>query len=194
MMGRVFEIPQQEGFTKVGMFNQQVRDDIANVVAAIGIGGPAPARIEEAAPTNNAITLPAGRNFGCHLTVADTTIKALSAGCYMTRKVIIDEDAVFDGIHFATSEDSVDELVNIRGTAVAVFRNCTFEKGASDPVTFFSVVSGAKALFVGCVFKGDPSLAGSLFDHGGAAGNIQIVGCYNKTTHAYGTATATASL
>jgi len=193
-MGRVFEIPQQEGFTKVEMFNQQVRDDVANVVAAVGIDGPAPARIEEPAPTNNAITLPAGRNFGCRIGVADTTVRALSAGCYMTRKVIIEADAVFDGIHFTSSTDNTDELINIRGTSVAVFRNCTFEKDASDKTTFVSVVAGAKAIFVGCVFKGDPSVAGNLFDHSGAAGNIQIVGCYNKTTHAYGTATVTASI
>jgi len=193
-MGRVFEIPQQEGFTKVGMFNQQVRDDVANVVAAVGIDGPAPARIEEPAPANNAVTLPAGRNFGCRISVADTTVKALSAGCYMTRKANVEADAVFDGIHFTTSTDNSDELVVIRGTSVAVFRNCTFEKGASDSTAFVSVVSGAKALFIGCVFKGNPSVAGNLFDHSGAAGNIQLVGCYNKTTHAYGTATVTASL
>jgi hypothetical protein len=194
MMGRVFEIPQQEGFTKVGMFNQQVRDDVANVVAAIGIGGPAPARIEEAAPTNNAITLPAGRNFGCHLTVEDTTVKALSAGCYMTRMAIVEEDAVFDGIHFATSEDNADELVRIRSPAVVVFRNCTFEKGATSTQFFIRIEVGAKTLFVGCVFKGNPTAAGNIINNPNPAADCQIVGCYNKTTHAFGTTTTTASL
>ena len=194
MMGRVFEIPQQEGFTKVGMFNQQVRDDIANVVSAIGIDGPAPSRIEEPAPTNNTVTLPSGENFGCKLIVADTQVKALGAGCFMTRKAIIEEDAVFDGIHFTSSDDNTEELVKIRSPSVVVFRNCTFEKSATDTRFYIRIEAGAKALFVGCVFKGNPSDAGDIINNPNPAADCQIVGCYNKTTHAYGTATATASL
>ena len=39
-----------------------IDDDVANVVAAIGIDGPAPARVAEPAVANNAVTLPSGRN------------------------------------------------------------------------------------------------------------------------------------
>lgn len=193
-MSRVYEIQGADAATRVSMFNQQLRDDIARVVSTLGISGEAPVPIVESSITNNAITLPRGTNYGCLLQVADTVVEGLTAGCYMTRKAKLEADATFDGINFSSSESNTEELVDIRGTSVGVFRNCTFEKFTTDSTTFIKVANGAKALFVGCIFKGNPSIAGNLFEHAGAAGNIQIVGCYNKTTHAYGTATATASL
>lgn len=193
-MSRIYEIPERAIATRVSMFNQQLRDDITRVVDTLGISGDAPAPIEENSIANNSVTLPRGNNYGCLLKVADTVVEALTAGCYMTRRATLEADATFDGIHFTSSSSNIDELVDMRGTAVGVFRNCTFEKGNTDSNTFIKVANGAKALFVGCVFKGNPSAAGNLFDHAGAAANIQIVGCYNKTTHAYGTATSTASL
>lgn len=193
-MSRVYEIPERELANRITMFNQQVRDDMARVVTAVGINGEAPAPIEEGSISNNAITLPKGDNYGCHLRVADTTVRGLSAGCYMTRKATAEADAVFEGIHFVSNDANVNALAEIRGTAVVVFRNCTFEKRAQDTATYVVVANGAKALLVGCVFKGDTSAAGNLFDHSGAAGNVQVVGCYNKTTHGLGTVTTTASI
>jgi len=196
-MGRVFEIPikgEGDAASRVGMFNQQIRDDIASVVAAVGIDGPAPAAIDEPSTVNNSTTLPAGRNYGCHLKVADTNVRALSAGCFMTRMAIIEEDAVFDGIHFTSSDDNIEELVKVRSPAVAVFRNCTFEKGPTATRIYIRVEAGAKTLFVGCVFKGNPSDAGDIINNPNPAADCQIVGCYNKTTHAFGTVTTTASI
>lgn len=193
-MARVYEIPERELANRITMFNQQVRDDMARVVTAVGINGEAPSPIEEGAIANNAITLPRGDNYGCHLRVEDTVVRGLSAGCYMTRKATLEADAVFEGIHFVSNDSNVNTLIDVRGTAAAVFRNCTFEKRAQDTVIYITVANGAKALLVGCVFKGDTSAAGNLFDHAGAAANVQVVGCYNKTTHGLGTVTTTASI
>jgi hypothetical protein len=190
-MPRVYEI-LKKGLTPVEAFNHQVRDELADLIDTIKLLM-APASFEEPMSSHNPITLSSGVHGGALLTKADTHIKAVPAGVKMTRKAIFTVDAQVDGVRLTTLFDTsgADSLVELNGTAVVVFRGCTFDKAPADAATYITVANGAKAIFTGCVFAGTTGAAGDLFSHAGAAANVQLVGCYNKTGHIYGANTTT---
>ena len=190
-MPRVYEILKQS-MTPVEAFNHQVRDDLAALVDTIELQI-APASFEEPLSSHNSITLSSGVHGGALLDKPDTHVKAVPAGVKMTRRAIFAVDAQVDGVRFTTLFDTsgADSMVELKGTAVVVFRGCTFDKAPADTPTYITVANGAKAIFTGCVFAGATGAAGDLFSHAGAAANVQLVGCYNKTGHIYGANTTT---
>ena len=171
----------------VDVFNHKVRDDVATLLDTLGIE-PAPSSFPQPRSTNNNISLTAGSHGGASLTKEDTRVRAIPAGVEMTRTLSVSRDCEVDGVHFTSVSTAVAtaSLVSLEGTSVSVFRGCVFEKSSVDEPTYISVATGAKAIFVGCVFRGNTGAAGDLFSHAGPAGNVQLLGCYNKTTHAYG--------
>ena len=178
--------------SSIEVFNHQVRDDLSQLVESLNLQE-APADFEEPRGANNAITLSAWEHGGARLGKQDTQITGVPAGVRMTRALVIDADAQVNNVIFTTAstEGVAGEMVDIRGTSVAVFRGCTFSKASTDEPTYIKVANGAKAIFVGCVFSGNVGASGDLFSHAGAAANVQLVGCYNKTTHVYGANTTT---
>ena len=174
---------------KVLQFNEQLRSENSAILATLNIQA-APASLEETATRNNAITLTSGNHGGVTLSVADTAIKGMPAGVFMTRKVTFNADAVVDGIHFTSSPSNEDELVVVGVASVVVFRNCTFEKFPTTSSTFVTIEAGGKAIFVGCVFRGTP-ISGDVISSTVAA-DVQVVGSYNKTGNALGTVTSAA--
>lgn len=190
-MPRVHEILKRST-TAVEAFNHQVRDELAALVDTIELQM-APASFDEPLSSHNSITLSSGVHGGARFAKADTHIKAVPAGVRMTRKAAFTADAQVDGVRFTTLfiTSGADSLVELTGTAVVVFRGCTFDKAPTDAPTYITVANGAKAIFMGCSFAGTTGAAGDLFSHAGAAANIQLVGCYNRTGHAYGANTTT---
>ena len=172
---------------KVIQFNDQLRSENSAILATLNISSP-PASLEETTLTNNSITLTSGEHGGVTLDVADTQIKGMPAGVFMTRQVTFEADATVDGVHFITSEQNLGELAVVGSSAVVVFRNCTFEKSDTATSTFVTVQTDGKAIFVGCVFKGSPP-SGDVISNG-VAGNVQVVASYNKTGNALGTVTS----
>ena len=140
---------------KVIQFNAQLRSENSAILATLNMSM-APASLKETTLTNNSITLTSGEHGGVTLEVADTQVKGMPAGVFMTRKVTFDADATVDGVHFITSDKNPDELAVVGASSVVVFRNCTFEKSSTASSAFITVNNGGKAIFLGCVFKGSP--------------------------------------
>jgi hypothetical protein len=178
-----------QNMDKVIQFNEQLRAENSAILATLNIAM-APASLKEVALTNNAITLTSGEHGGVTLDVSDTQVKGMPAGVFMTRKVTFEADATVDGVHFITSDQNLEELAVVGGSAVVVFRNCTFEKSSTASSTFVTVQTDGKAIFLGCVFRGSPP-TGDVISNG-VAGNVQIVASYNKTGNALGTVTSAA--
>lgn len=148
--------------------------------------------ISEHRITNNAITLSAGKYAGATLKRANTQIRGITAFTIMEGLLTIEDDAVLDGIEFASSDKNFGKLVDVKGSSVAVFRNCTFSKevdGITDG-TAVAVAAGCKAVFVGCVFRGG-NVVDVPISNSAAAGDVQVVGCYNKTGVAFGATVTT---
>jgi hypothetical protein len=79
-------------------------------------------------------------------------------------------------------------LVTVSG-GTTVFRGCTFEKPGDDTASQVSVASGPKAILLGCVFRGSGTTASRVVDHPvGAATDVQVAFCYNKTGNTLGNA------
>ncbi len=190
-MPRVHEILKRST-TAVEAFNHQVRDELAALFDTLGLQQ-APAAFEEPMVTLNSINLSAGTHGGANISKPDTHIKAIPGGVDMTRLVTFNYDAQVDGVRFSTEFDTggLSSLVEIKSVAVVIFRGCTFNKASVDAPTYITVANGAKAIFMGCSFTGATGAAGDLFSHAGAAANVQLVGCYNRTGHAYGANTTT---
>lgn len=171
----------------IDVFNHEVRDDISALVGALSIEM-APSTFPEPRSGNNPVSLTKGDHGGARLVRPNTHIRAIPAGVRMTRKLVATKDCEIDGVFFTSMPNTgvVDELVDIQGVSVVVFRGCVFEKASVDEAVYVAVADGAKAILVGCIFKGNTGVVGDLFSHAGAAGNVQLVGCYNKTTHSYG--------
>jgi hypothetical protein len=176
-----------QNMDKLIQFNEQLRSENSAILATLNMAMP-PASLEEKALTNNSITLTSGEHGGVTLDVADTQLKGMPAGVFMTRKVTFEADATVDGVHFITSEQNPEELAVVGGSAVVVFRNCTFEKSSTASSTFVTVQTDGKAIFLGCVFKGSPPSGDVIIN--GVAGNVQVVASYNKTGNALGTVTS----
>lgn len=177
---------------KVLQFNEQLRSENDAILATLNIQQ-APSSLEETATSNNAITLTSGNHNGVTTKVEDTVIKGMPAGVFMTRQMRFEADAVVDGVHFVTSASNVDELAVVTNGAVVVFRNCIFEKQPTSSTTFVTIDADAKAIFVGCVFKGTPP-SGNVIDNGSPPASVQVVASYNKTGNSIGFVTTTGVL
>jgi len=125
-------------------------------------------------------------------------IRGLSPGSVFNKRCVIRESATIIGVEFNDDEaEAAPELVHIiiTGDPIRVmFIGCTFRRSAATLPQHLLVDSGAKVIFLGCTFLGDPSTAGDLINHTGAAINIQAVACMNHTNNSFGTVTQTASL
>ena len=118
------------------------------------------------------------------------------AGTIVSRQSTVDVQGVFDTIHFQGPNET-GSLLKIKATAVVMFRNCVFDlTKPDDGNAWIEIESGAKVIFVGCIWKGTPS-AGAYLTHTGAAGNVQVVASYAPSTApgpVFGNSTLTAVL
>lgn len=155
--------------------NRQIRHNASRVsVSAQG----AETAVDEIKKKDNHYLLRDGEHGGMSLSKPDTYVSGLP-GSKITGNVVLKEDARFVGVHFTG------DISSTSATSTAMFVSCRFE--LSNPITF---VSGSKAHFVACVFSGSPST--NVITNPGAAANINLTNCSNKTGVAVGTVTSVA--
>ena len=187
--GKRRRVDRVEGFNKV------LRRRISDIVKSLGVAMPG-SPFREVRPSGNVALLAPGEYGGNTLSRPDSEIHALSPGTFMRRRLLIESDAVIDGMTLASREG--DDCVSISSPAVVLFRGCTFERPDDVASSFVTIATGAKAVFVGCVFRGGGTTALLVVSHAGAAANVQIAFSYNKTgsptLFTAGTATATGNI
>jgi hypothetical protein len=179
----------------VDVMDQDRDSQLTNIVNALNI---VTARdvIDETTPTDNVFSL-ASQDFEVSFSIRKpfTTYGGL-AGCVSTRQAIVEKEGIIDGVHFR-GPDVAGALIKITSTGIVLFRNCTFElTNADDASAWIVVETGARAIFMGCMWRGTPS-AGWFIQHTGALANVQVVGSYATATApgpAFGNSTLTAVL
>jgi len=171
---------------RMGYFNALVRRRIFEVIGSLGLIAPGDP-ITETLKRGNTFALAPGDHGGNIFDKPDTELVAPVPGAVVTKALTINDDAVIDGVVFNTPTGS-GALVTVTG-GTTVFRGCTFEKPEDDTSSHVSVASGPKAILIGCVFRGSGTTANRVVDHpAGAATDVQVAFCYNKTGNTLGNA------
>lgn len=150
--------------------------------------------IKENKLVNNRVTLSAGSFAGFVVRKLNTLVKAATGASVVEGAVVVEEDAVFDGVEFSSSSKNTGAMVTVKHGAVAVFRNCIFSKETENITngTALLVEATAKAMVVGCVFRGGNGVDVPIDNQAGGS-DVQVVATYNKTGVAFGgTVTLTA--
>lgn len=153
---------------------------VTNVINAIRITTSSD-RIEEEQVSDNAFNLASQEFPATLLSIKPFTHYKGVAGTVVNRKAIFNNTCIVEGIHF-TGEQQRGVLVELKGTAVVIFRDCIFDLVApGDDDTWVSMESGASAVFSGCVWKGGRT--GSIYvDNAGAAANALVVASMATST------------
>jgi hypothetical protein len=176
----------------------RIRNDqtINDAVRSLGITA-ATETLAEGQGLRNALTLSNGE-YGGFSSEKDLSIyKGMGAASIIKRRVVARADCIIDGIHFIGSDTNNGDLVFVHIGATVIFRNCVFEKRATNGGPYIQMgtpvgTTVARANFIGCVFSG-PSL-GAVINNPGIAANVNTVGCYDKTGGGFGGTTAFGNL
>jgi hypothetical protein len=171
---------------RMGYFNTLVRRRMFEMMDSLGIIMPGES-VAEPLKRQNLLLLAPGAHGGNIFKKPDTELHALAPGAVVTRPLFIEDDAVIDGVIFSAAAGT-GPLVTVSG-GTTVFRGCTFEKPEDDTASQVSVTSGPKAILLGCIFRGSGTTASRVVDHpAGAATDVQVAFCYNKTGNTLGNA------
>jgi hypothetical protein len=154
--------------------------ELTNTVNSIGLTTPVDL-IEEPKTSQNVITLSSGDFAGVKMKKEFTQLKSLG-GARFTSRAIFNSTTMVEGVTFTNSDESVGILVEVSSAAKVMFRNCHFRLTKPDgaPV-WVDIEDGAKVIFVGCVWSGNPA-AGHYVRHTGAAANVQVVASFAAAT------------
>ena len=147
----------------------------------------------------NRFALAPGVHGGKIITRQDTELHGLGPGAIMSMPLTIEQDAVIEGLVISlSSEDrsgtatvpgAAEPLVTVKAAARVVIRNCVFHQSANSTSAHVQVDDGGKAVLIGCVFKGTASSTTPVVDHpAGAATDVQVAFCYNRTGNTLGDA------
>lgn len=144
---------------------------------------------------DNVFALSPGTHGGKTLTKKDSELHGLGPGATMSKPVLIEQDAVIDGLTIAIRQQDgtgsmlSDPLITVKATAKVMIRNCTFEQRDSSEAAHIHIESGGKAVVIGCVFKGAATSSTPVVNHPvGAATDVQVAYCYNRTGNTLGSA------
>jgi hypothetical protein len=155
--------------------------DLTRVVNAIGLALPG-SSIEEIKNEENVFLLGAGMFGGATLTKPYTHVGGFP-GTKVMRFVLLEEKAIIDGITFENAPSSVGTLIKVRDTATVLFRNCIFDNSLTDgSKIWIDLESGARCIFVGCLWRGGDGSGGTLVNNAGVAASVHIVGCISGPT------------
>ncbi|MAZ72648.1 MAG: hypothetical protein CMC70_05835 [Flavobacteriaceae bacterium] len=172
-----------------------VRDDVRDLLASMDITPPTEV-VSEIQKKDNVISLSQGTYGGFSIEKEDTLVKSVATLTQVNRHIAITSDCVLDGITFINDEPlHSGVMVTVDATSTVLFRGCVFYRTSSDQVSsMVQFLSGGKAVFLGCLFKGTLANTTQVVANPGALANVQVVGSYNKTGGALGQATLTAVL
>ena len=180
-----------EADESVDVNNQQSRNVLTDAFNSLDLLLENEALSEDAERRNN-FNLAPGDFAGTILKKIDSNVFGVAGGSTIQTKLVLGTRHVVDGVRFANSVDNRGSLVQVAATSVAIFRSCIFHRTVPDAVpNWVAIVTGGKAVFLGCMFLGDGT-GGSIILHGGAATNVQVVGCYNGTGIAFAGVTSAA--
>ena len=168
--------------------NEQTIND---AVVALGITADTEV-VKEPLNSGNAVTLANGLYGGWTSTKDASIYKGMGASSRVQRKVTVEADCIFDGIHFLGSDTNKLELVQVKVGTIATFRSCIFQKRQNDLGFYVSLDAPvlpavARAIFIGCVFVGPDT--GVCINNTGGAASVNVIGCHEKTGGGFGTAT-----
>lgn len=173
------------------MLNEQLREQARRDAIR---GHSIDTAITEPKKVDNATTLADGEHGGVKITKPHTTISG-TTGSQITKPVTIGESARFNGVHFK------DQISITSTTATVMFIGCRFDVSKTPVVDIYVDVpavppppppplTGAKVLFIGCLFTNDPG--GVIIENPGVITDVHVVGCSNVTGQAFGNVTPTA--
>jgi len=175
----------------------RVRNDqtINDAITALGITADTEV-VKESLNTGNAVTLANGLYGGWTSTKDASIYKGMGASSRVQRKVAVEADCVFDGIHFLGSDTNKFELVQIKFGNVTIFRSCIFQKRPNDGGFYVSLDApvlgaAAQAIFIGCVFLGPDT--GFVVNNPGGVADVYVIGCREKTGGGYGNVSSVGS-
>lgn len=167
------------GQTKVGRLNWDSRATVADLVEALGTDlAPPDAPVVEVQTRDNQVAVLAGDHGALVLTAADTHL-ACSPGTVFSRPSTIRASCRVAGAWFRGSDAQTVLAIADTGATV-IFEGCRFTKPAGVGGNYVTLVAGARAHFVGCLFDGAQT-AGNVVNNAGAAGDAFSIGCSNKT-------------
>ena len=130
--------------------------------------------IDEAAEKGNSFNLSAGE-FATNLsTEKEFTLYSGMGGTRVTRRATFSKKCTVDGIEFDGS-GQLGVLIELKESAVVLFRNCTFNLERPSSVNTWIVMrAGAKAVFTGCMWSGGNG-AGLYINNVGVAADALVV-------------------
>tara|TARA_R100000963_G_C4642227_1_gene105857 strand:- start:87 stop:680 length:594 start_codon:yes stop_codon:yes gene_type:complete len=155
--------------------------DVTRAVNALGLTLPG-SSIEEIKSEDNVFLLGSGPFGGPTLTKPYTHLGGLP-GTRVTRQLLLEEKAIIDGITFENAPSSAGTLIKVRDTGVVLFRNCIFDNNLPDgSKVWIALESGARCVFLGCLWRGGDGAGGTLVNNAGVAANVHIAGCISGPT------------
>jgi len=161
------------------LHDRQARGAAADVVGSLATTAVAAGQpVQERLKSGNALMLLAGSHLGFSLNKDGTRVQG-QPGAGVGKLVTITGDAELEGIDFNRA-DVATALVEVKGTATVIFTNCRFIRSTADQADWVTVSAGCKAHFIGCFFLG-VAAGGNVVNNAGAAANVGIIGCSNKT-------------
>lgn len=170
--------------------NRNVREAAVQPVAKLGAqiaDGKSP--LSEALQRDNNIAALAADFGGAMLSKPDTAIQC-APGAIFSRPVTLTQSARMVGAWFKGNDGGV--LANVsNAAATAIFVGCRFTKPSGANGDYITVANGARAHFIGCLFDGVQA-ANFAVNNAGAAGNVFIIGCSDKTTVGHNSVTVIA--
>jgi hypothetical protein len=171
-------------------YNAVVRRKAMEAIEALALVLPGELFTEDRLIRNTKLLAP-GSHGGAILTKAHTDLWAAGPGAYITKRVVIEKDAVLDGLVISTTDltPGADECVTVKAGATVIFRGCTFERPTDSTSSMVVVEDTAKATLIGCVFRGSGTTSSLVVAHPvGAPADVQIAFCYNNTVNILGDA------
>jgi hypothetical protein len=174
--------------------NTEARAEYFSLLDALAPVVPGTA-IEEDRIVSNRFGLLPGMFGGFTTKRQDTRVGGIGAAPVVGKHVRVTSDAFFYDMEFSSTDDYKKALVTVgfSDNPVAVFHGCLFTKLISSSPTFVELQTSAKAIFVGCVFRGAPGAAGNVIANPNAITDVYLVGCYNKTGKPIGNVTPVGS-
>lgn len=162
-----------KGRPRLDVHNRETRDRTAETVDALGVTT-SDSPVSEDGKQDNHFALAGGEHGAFRLTKPFTRVRAAGRAPTVRRQVFLGGEATIEGLRFVMGDP-----VTLTDGARVVFIGCEFylESGGGEHLVV--VPATAKAVFIGCTFRGSPSA--EVVDAATAATDTVFIGCRNAT-------------
>lgn len=193
--------PQEQlgqGASLTASNNNQIRSDIADRVSSLGeVVINTGDNLSEDKLKDNSFLLLAGHHEGLTITVEGTTISG-QPGTQLTRLVTCSGTPQYlNSLHFVSADNSnnLARLLNLSSkTGVYRIVGCRFSKQKNHTAQHVQLASGAKVIFVNCIFDGVGPAGNVINVLSGNPIDCHVIGCINLTGNPYGACTIIGSI